>query len=177
LRWSEDIACFVESLLNHKLSYSQCAMLAPNIYFAGPKKAYALNLDEQKLLCAAGISSKFGWAYKHTIIKGFKFDIAPRKLADTLSCNCIFTTKQGGLYFLETVLLIEHKGFLICKQISKLQHMGPDFDDFVIKVGAVGKRLKAVAVENVLGFKYHVLLDSKGEISFVSKVPNTREIE
>jgi len=177
LAWSEDILFFVERLLNHKLGYKQSAMLAPGIFFAGPKKAYSLSEAEQRVLQPANITSKYGWRYKHTIINGFRFDMPPKILKKALSCNSVFTTTEGGLFFLDTILLIQHQGFLLCRKIPIKEHMGTDLDSFVIKTGTIGKRVIAVSVCNVLGFKYHVTLNHAGEMIFVSKLPNTREIE
>jgi len=175
--WSDDLIFFVERLLNHQLCYKQCAMLSPGIYFAGPKKVYALDEEEERRLQAHGITSKFGWAYRHAIIHGFRFDIPPKILSESLSCNSVFTTTNGGLFFLHTILLIEHRGFLLASKLPSLVNMNPDLDAFSIKVGPMGRRIKAIPVDCVLGYKYHIMLNDSGEISFACKIPNTREVE
>jgi len=176
--WSDELVYFAERLLDNKLSYSKSVRLAPGICFAGPKKAFKLLPEELRVLHSAeGISSNFGWCFKHAIINGFRFDVPPEKLAEALSCNCIFSTKSGGLFFLNTFLLIEQKGFALCKKIQTKQHMGPDLDDFIIKVGGVGTRTMIVRIENIIGLKYHLLLQEGGKIAFLTKLPNTREIE
>jgi len=152
-------------------------MLSPGIYFAGPKKAYNLSEAEERVLEPAFITSKYGWRYKHAIVHGFRFDIPPKSLKKALSCNSVFTTSEGGLYFLDTILLIQHKGFFLCRKLPIKEHMGTDLDSFAIKVGAIGRRVMAVPVDNVLGYKYHVTLNHAGDINFVSKLPNTREVE
>lgn len=147
-------------------------------YYKGPRKPFKLLAEEQRALHSAeGIVSTVGWCFKHAIINGFRFDIPPAKLQEALSCNCIFTTTHGGLFLLQTILLIEQKGFVLCKKIQQKQHMGPDLDEFIIKVGSVGSRTTIIRIDTIIGFKYHVLLDENGTISYLTKLPNTREVE
>jgi len=63
------------------------------------------------------------------------------------------------------------------QKIQTKQHMGPDLGDFIIKVGSVGSRTKISRIDNIIGLKYHVLMEESGKIAFLTKLPNTHEIE
>jgi len=75
------------------------------------------------------------------------------------------------------ILSNSFRGFLLARSVRTTPHLGPGLDTFIFKVTAVGKRIKTVAVECVLGFKYHAMLNSSGELAYLVKVPNTRELE
>lgn len=163
--------------MNHKLMYKKQCLISPGIRFAGPKKPYSLNNEELRVLQPYNITSRIGWSYKHTIINGYRFDKPPKNLQKALACNSVFTTSDGGLYFLDVILLIEHKGFILCRKIPPRDHFSTRLDAFVVKAGPLGRRVIAVPVANILGYKYHIFLNHAGDINFVSKLPNTREVE
>lgn len=106
-----------------------------------------------------------------------RFDIPPENFLDNLSCNCIFTTNEGGLYLIVSILLYEKRPFLIARKIRSKAQIGIDFEPFIVKVDAVLKRVTAVAVESVLGYKFHILLDEEGQIEYIAKLPNMCELE
>lgn len=66
---------------------------------------------------------------------------------------------------------------MLARSLRSSRHLGPDLESFIFKVAAIGLRLKAIAVESVVGFKYHAMLNSTGDLGYLVKLPNTCELE
>lgn len=117
------------------------------------------------------------WSYKHVIINGYLFDVPQKDFKDALSTNAIFSTTAGGIFVLQMLVLLDHIALMLCKKLVLRPVIDNANNDFIYKVLSVGQRLKAVSVLNVIGTKYHAIVDKDGLLTHVVKVPNTLEVE
>lgn len=122
------------------------------------------------------VTSPVGWSYKHAMIDGFRFDVPTLELEKCVSINGIFTTTQGGLYLLKAIILVDHKAYFFCRIIKTSSALVDRHNRFIFKVTSVGKRIKVVAIDFVLGYKYHALI-KKNQFLYIVKIPSTNEVE
>lgn len=159
-------------------NYIKC-YFPSGIYLAGPAKPYRLQSDEKSVIQMVGVAanSNVGWTYKHIMIKGYKFDVPPKSLLKCQSTNAVLTTSEGGIYLLHRILLIDQRTFMLCRKLITTSAIDDPNNYSVRKVLSIGQRITAVSVFNVLGYKYHILIDKKGNITHVVQLPNTTEVE
>lgn len=139
---------------------------------------YTFNDAERRILAVpeVDVHSPLGWSYKHAMIKGFRFDVPAKELDKCRSLNGIFTTTQGGLYLLKAIILVDQKAFFFGKSIKVASHLVDRHNTFIYKVTHVGKRIKLVPIQSVLGFKYHAWV-KKNKLIYIVKIPSTNEVE
>jgi len=86
-----------------------------------------------------------------------------------------FTTIDGGIYGINAIVLVDQKALILAGKLSVTP--AETGNAFLYKVNAISNRPKALSILKVKGIKYHVLTDKSGQITHVSQLPNTVEVE